>query len=108
MYVDIEGLLGMLPNKNNKELRSGKDCNKWRKGHLMYADFESTLEPARCPATLHLGSMVAFQACCGIYIKTAGVMGHLTCMTVSALFQVLRLRLLPNCCHRQGTCTLLM
>ena len=52
MYVDIEGLLGMLPNKNNKELRSGKDCNKWRKGHVMYADFESTLEPERCPATL--------------------------------------------------------
>ena len=61
MYVDIEGPLGMLSNQKRKGLRSGKDCNKWRKGYVMYADFESTLEPERCPATLQLGSMVAFK-----------------------------------------------
>ena len=108
MYVDIEGPLGMLSNQKRKGLRSGKDCNKWRKGYVMYADFESTLEPERCPVTLHLGSMVAFKPAVAVTYKTAGVMRHLTCMTVSALFQALRLRLLPNVCHRQGTCTLLV
>ena len=58
---NIEGPLEMLPNEKHKELRSGKDCNKWRKGYVMYADFESTLEPERCPVPLHSGSMVAFK-----------------------------------------------
>ena len=58
---NIEGPLERLPNEKRKELRSGKDCNKWRKGCMMYADFESTLEPERCPVPLRLGSMVAFK-----------------------------------------------
>ena len=58
---NIERPLEMLPNEKHKELRSGKNCNKWRKGYVMYADFESTLEPERCPVPLHLGSMVAFK-----------------------------------------------
>ena len=56
---NIEGPLQMPPNEKHKELRSGKDCNKWRKGYVTYADFESTLEPERCPVPLHSGSMVA-------------------------------------------------
>ena len=61
MYGDIEGPLEMLPNEKHKEPRSGKDCNKWRKGCVMYANFEFTLEPERCSVPLHLGSMVAFK-----------------------------------------------
>ena len=58
---NIEGPLEMLPDEKHKELRFGKDRNKWRKGCVMYADFELTLLPERCPVPLHIGSMVAFK-----------------------------------------------
>ena len=41
MCGDLEGPLEMLPDEKHKELRSGKDCNKWRKGYVIYAHFQS-------------------------------------------------------------------
>ena len=77
MYVrrTLRALSRCYPTRKRKELRSGKDCNKLRKGYVMYADFEFTLEPERCPVPLHLGSMVAFKPAAAFTKRLQGSCG---------------------------------